>query len=152
MKKPVIIMLLFVSVILVTSSSPMQVVADGGTPSFSMIFTGPEESVAFSHQLKYTPDENISFIRSSGNIHLWTQGTTPTGGGTYYFIGPDFDSLSPHHTVDGKPVPVLSPSGSGFDSTYAGSAGVMRSSDGADLLMFYHGEDQSLQPESRIQS
>ncbi|NLE46591.1 MAG: hypothetical protein GX620_17895, partial [Chloroflexi bacterium] len=143
MKKPAIVTLLFVSAVLMTSSPPMQVAADGGTPSFSVTFTGPEESVAFSHQLQYTPDENISFIRSAGKIHLWTQGTTPTGGGTYYFTGSGFDSLPPHQTADGKPVPVLSPSGSGFDSTYAGSGGVMWSSNGADLLMFYHGEDHS---------
>lgn len=143
MRNPIMVMLLLVSVGLVTSSLPAPVAADAEEPSFSMIFTGPEEAVPFSQQLQHTPDANMSFIRSAGSVHLWTQGATPTGGGTYYFIGPDFDSLTPHHTVNGAPAPVLSPSGSGFDSTYAGSAGVMRSNNNAALLMFYHGEDQS---------
>lgn len=135
---------LIVVLVALAGSSPslVQTASTSGLPSFVITFTGPEETVSFPTQyhLENTPDENISFIRSSGDIHLWVQGTP---GSTYYFIGPGFDSLSPHQTFGGMAVPVLNPSGSGFDRDYAGSGGVMRAADGSDMLMFYHAEDNT---------
>lgn len=126
-----------------SSAMPMIDVEVHNRTSSLIRFTGAEEVVAFSSQLLHTPDENISFLKSDGEIHLWTQGSTATGGGTYYFLGSDFDDLTAHQTANGLPVPVLMPTGSGFDSTYAGSGSVVRAANGSDLLMFYHGEDQS---------
>jgi len=71
---------------------------------------------------------------------LWTQGAV---GSTYYYRGTTFDNLIPHQISNGMPVPVLTPSGSGFDRDYAGSGGVMRGANGTDLLMFYHAENSA---------
>jgi len=115
-------------------------------PSFSIDFTGPEEVVTFSAQygVQWVPDENVTYIKSDGNIHLWVAGGVPnTPGGTYYFTGAGFDNLAPHQTSSGNAVPVLTPSGSGFDKDYAGVGSVIRAANGTDLLMFYHGEDHT---------
>lgn len=112
---------------------------------FRMTFTGPEEAVAFPPaNIQYTPDENISFLRSDQSTYVWLQGFIAgqvTGQSTYYFIGTSFEDLAPHQTTNGMAVPVLKPSGSGFDANYAGSAAVMQASSGTGLLMFYHGEN-----------
>jgi hypothetical protein len=115
-------------------------------PPFSITFTGPEEVVSFSSQLAWVPDGNIAYLKTGSMINLWLQGLIPgqvTGESTYFYQGIDFSFLTPHQLSDGLPLPVLTPSGAGFDRDYAGSAAVVRASNGMDLLMFYHGEDHS---------
>ena len=43
------------------------------TDPFALGFTGPEETVISNGQwgLNWLPDENISFIKSGGNVHVW---------------------------------------------------------------------------------
>ncbi len=112
------------------------------TDPFALGFTGPEETVISNGQwgLNWLPDENISFIKSGGNVHVWFAARKES----YYLRGPTIESLQPHQVdVNGNAVPVLLPSGSDFDRDYAGSASVIRAANGSDLLMFYHAEDQT---------
>lgn len=111
------------------------------SPAAHLTFTGPEETVLAPNQwgLNYMPDGNVSFMRVGGDVHIWFSAKKET----YYFRGSRFDNLTPHQIAGGKAVPVLAPSGSGFDRDYAGVGSVLPAANGTDLLMFYHGEDQT---------
>lgn len=109
---------------------------------FSLHFISGEETViaAGTWGLNWLPDGNISYLWIDGQLNVWLSG----GPRTYLLRGPDFDHLSPHKLDDnGNAVPVFAPSGMGFDRDYAGSTAVMQASNGTDLLMIYHGEDNS---------
>lgn len=112
------------------------------TDPFELLLTSEEEPMIPHGQwgLNWLPDENISYLQIAGQINVWFA----AGPRTYLLRGPDFEHLTPHQLDDeGNAIPVFSPSGTGFDRDYSGSAAVMVASNGSDLLMIYHGEDNS---------
>ncbi|MGQ0570351.1 MAG: hypothetical protein ACT4P5_12650 [Armatimonadota bacterium] len=60
---------------------------------------------------------------------------------TVLMRGPSFEALVPYPLQNGVAVPVFGPSGSGFDSHYAGAYSILPAANGTDLLMFYHAEN-----------
>src|SRR4026209_1175755 len=103
---------------------PAQYDTSSGDP-FTLTLTSAEVIVIPNDTwgLNWVPDENISFINSGGDIHMWLAARKET----YYLRGATFDVLSPHEVdTNGRAIPVLVPSGSGFDKDYAGSSAVIR--------------------------
>jgi hypothetical protein len=137
-------------VVIVFREQPLDAVAPsraelGSRPEQRIVisFMGPEEVVIPDGRwgLTHMPDGPLSFIRSNGEIHVWFAGH----GGTYYLKGKTLGDVKPYQlNPQGDAVPVLTSSGSGFDSDYAGAEAVVRDRDSPDLLMFYHAENYSL--------
>ncbi len=135
----VVYVLLCVSWLLV---SGVYAQADGMPLQFA--FTGAEEVVIPNSNtwgLQFTPDESISYRRKGHEIRMWfAAGGSFGAGATVLLRGPSFEALVPYPLQNGLAVPVLSPSGSGFDSDYAGANSVLPAAHGHDLLMFFHAE------------
>ncbi|AMY12119.1 hypothetical protein LuPra_05391 [Luteitalea pratensis] len=64
------------------------------------------------------------------------------GVGTFMTRGSTLENQVPWPLKNGKAVPLIGPSGSGFDANYAGVGSVVAAANGRDLLMFYHSEIQ----------
>ncbi len=79
-----------------------------------------------------SPDGHITFIRENGQIRVWS----PVLVSTVELTTTNFWDI---HSTSVPAQQVLSPSGSGFDSNYAGGSKVLRLSTGR-LVMIYHGE------------
>jgi hypothetical protein len=105
---------------------------------FTATLGSPEQTVLPWGQqgMTFFPDGPISYQIRNKTIHAWFSG----GGQTFHVTGPDFDHLTAAPVIAGNAVPVLGPSGQGFDAGYAGSYGVVPALSGSDLLMIYHGE------------
>lgn len=100
---------------------------------------GPQEDVLpiDAWGLRHTPDGHISFFVTGDTNHFWFT----AGAEAHHFVSSGFNSLIPSATSNGFSVPILGPSGEGFDRNYAGPGSVIRAANGKDLLMFYHAED-----------
>jgi hypothetical protein len=107
---------------------------------FTITLTGPEETVMTWGQwgIFNLPDGHLSYVGDRGDIRMWANG----GPRSFLFTGPDFEHLTPP-TLDsgGRAIPVLSPSGAGFDQGYAGAYAVVRAANGQDFMMVYHAEE-----------
>lgn len=113
-------------------------------PSSMLEFTGAEETVYSPNEwgLNWMPDGNMSFLKLTDTVHLWFTARRET----YYFQGATIDNLVPFKVTSGTAIPVLDPSGTGFDKDYAGAGSVVQATNGLDLLMFYHAENHSCDP------
>jgi len=102
--------------------------------------TGDQEDVLAVGEwgLNYTPDGHISYLRLNNTFHIWFT----AGREGHHFTAMDFDDPTPAKTNGGLSVPIIGPSGVGFDFHYAGPGSVIYASNDQDLLMFYHAEDQ----------
>jgi hypothetical protein len=103
-------------------------------------FSGDQEDVLAVGEwgLYHTPDGHISYFLSINTFHIWFT----AGAEGHHFTATDFSNPVPSETNGGLSVPIIGPSGVGFDSHYAGPGSVIYASNGQDLLMFYHAEDQ----------
>jgi hypothetical protein len=107
--------------------------------TFDFVVSGPEQTLIPNGNpwgLVNTPDEGVSYRIMDGEIRMWFVNSI----NTVLLRGPTFESLIPSPLENGRVVPLLRPSGSGFDADYAGAASVIRAANGRDLLMFYHAE------------
>jgi len=143
MRLPIKFPIIAVSVLLlsscITNSGVSSLVS---TEDVSFEFTGPEEIVIENGQwgLSWLPDAPISFLSMQNSVSVFFA----AGRSTYFLSGDNFESLTPHQIdSENRAVPVLVPNGTDFDRDYAGSSSVLTASNGIDLLMFYHAEDQS---------
>jgi hypothetical protein len=92
---------------------------------------GAEEHVPFG-DIRFCPDEHVSFRRGPHNFSVWVTGE----GGSWLFNGPSLDKLARFGTG-----PVLPGRGDQrFDRDYVGLSGVVPAADGKGLLGFYHAE------------
>lgn len=110
-------------------------------PDFDFTVSGPEQTLIPNGNpwdLKWTPDEGVSYRIFDGEVRMWFVG----GVSTYLTRGTTFENLVPWPLKNGKAVPLFGPSGSGFDANYAGASSVVPAANGRDLLMFYHAEIQ----------
>jgi hypothetical protein len=107
------------------------------SPAFEIVL-GAEEQVLANGQwgMTHTPDGAVSFRRDSSGVRLWF----PCKQSTCELRGPSLESLKPATVVNGRAQPTFGPSGSGFDSNYAGAYSVVQAYNSSDLLMFYHAE------------
>jgi hypothetical protein len=111
----------------------------GAVAAFDFSFDlGPEEyGLPPETQLGSYPDAHVSLMRTDTGISMWFSAEVRG----YLFHGPDLESLQPYRTAaNGDPVPVLIPSGSGFDSEYAAFGSVLPGPAANELLGFYHAE------------
>ncbi len=108
-------------------------------PNHLILFSGEAEDVLRTGEwgLQHTPDGHVSYFRTGGDYHVWLT----AGNEGHHLSSIDLGELIPTETAAGRSIPVLGPSGEGFDAHYAGPGSVIRSSDGRGLLMFYHAED-----------
>jgi len=83
------------------------------------------------------PDGSIAYRKDSSGIRMWFTSANHT----VLFRGNSFDTLTPYPIQNGRAVSVYGPSGTGFDSSYAGAYPVIPAANGHDLLMFYHAEN-----------
>jgi hypothetical protein len=114
-----------------------QVLPTGG---FTFSLSGPEETVLDVDQygMRHTPDGQISFRRTSGEVTMWF----PCSVSTCLLRGRTFDQLGPL-VVNGASKPIVfgpSATPAAFDSNYAGGTSVLPTASGRDLLMVYHAE------------
>jgi hypothetical protein len=99
--------------------------------------------------LQNFPDGHISFLRDGDGVNMWIA----AGPCAYLLQGSTFDDLAPFRSTRpgaqegcGSGIaasPVLMPSGTGFDSTYAAFGTVLPGPDPPELLGIYHGEQCS---------
>ncbi|HOI30244.1 MAG TPA: T9SS type A sorting domain-containing protein [Melioribacteraceae bacterium] len=87
--------------------------------------------------LMHTPDGPVSYKKFENEIRFWFTATNRT----VLLRGNDFSNLEPFPLQGGQAVLILEPSGTGFDSSYAGAYSVIPANNGTDLLMFYHAEN-----------
>lgn len=116
---------------------------DGVSCELELVFTAEQEDVLSLGEwgVYHMPDEHISYFRAYDTYHVWFTAARDA----HHFISNDLLKMVPTETVDGTSVAFFGPSGDGFDAHYAGPGSVMHASNGQDLLMFYHGEDQSFE-------
>ena len=123
-----------------------------GTSSISIaayelrLISEPEVVIASGQYGLYCfPDGHMSFRRTPEGVDVWFASGSDVpayDGGTVHFQGSSFEALAPYPSSNGKAVAVLSPSGSGFDQTYAGATSILTAVNGTDLLMIYHAESK----------
>ena len=94
-------------------------------PSHLIVFTGGVEDVLRAGEwgLQHTPDGHFSYFRAGGEYQVWFT----AGNEAHHFSSIDLDELIPTETAAGRSIPVLGPSGEGFDADYAGPGSVIRS-------------------------
>lgn len=111
----------------------------GCKPGYWLFLTGEQEDVLVPGEwgLDHTPDGHVSFFEADGIHHIWFT----AGNEAHHFSANGLDDPTPWEVAGGESVPILGPSGQGFDGNYAGPGSVIRASNGQDLLMFYHAED-----------
>ncbi|GEM_PF-3449735 len=88
--------------------------------------------------LQWLPDTHMSFLRTGNGVEVYITSRVES----YRFVGTSFDDLHPSPSSGSKAVPVLSPTGSGFDSDYTGLGSVLTlpGHDPHFRLGFFHAE------------
>ena len=151
----------------ITNGSNCQVLAPltNGTRFFRLVSTNPPPiglylgsatQLLTPHELGMTdvPDMHTAILRESNTNRLWIAGrfeNDTVEGATGLLLTTDFVSFASGYSPGTtNVVPVFIPSSRGsnampayytnFDADYAGADLVWRSTNGADLLMLYHGE------------